>query len=111
MQIDSLTIGEVKQLQALFGCAQKAPGVPLTVGRNYFLRTVTMYYTGKLIELHPECLVLDNAAWIADCGRFYDFLKTGKASEVEPFTKPVYIPLSALVDATEWEHALLSAQK
>ena len=43
---------------------------PYEVGKNYFIRTVTMSYTGKLIWVGEHELVLESPAWIADSGRF-----------------------------------------
>lgn len=51
---------------------------PYTVGTTYIIRTVTMYYTGRLQSVWPGELVLSDAAWIADTGRFSTALSTGK---------------------------------
>lgn len=80
--------------------------VGLQIGRNYLVRCVTHYYTGKLLALTPTELVLGDAAWIADTGRFATALKTGKLNEVEPFVGDVVINRGAMVDATEWAHPL-----
>jgi hypothetical protein len=76
------------------------------VGKAYFIRTVTHYYTGKLRALTDSEIVLSDAAWIADTGRFSEALKTGKLSEVEPFPDEVVISRGAFVDACEWTHPL-----
>lgn len=76
------------------------------VGKAYFIRTVTMYLTGKLIKLTPQELVLEDAAWIADTGRFSEAMKTGKFSEVEPFTGPVIVGRGSVIDAQEWSLVL-----
>lgn len=81
------------------------------VGRKYLIRSVTMYHTGRLVAITDSDLLLEDAAWIADTGRFYTALKTGELNEVEPFTCPVIIPRGCIVDATEWEHELPRAQK
>lgn len=44
------------------------------VGEKVFVRTVTHHYTGKLTAADEQWLVLHDAAWIADDGRFADFL-------------------------------------
>lgn len=84
---------------------------PVKVGDKVFIRTVTLYYTGKIKALANGFITLDDAAWIADTGRFHDFLKEGKANEVEPFIDPVHIPVSSVIDMTEWKHPLLKEQK
>src|SRR5574341_1053677 len=61
--------------------------------------TVTMYYTGKLRQVTAQELVLTDAAWIADTGRFSEALRTGTLSEVEPFPEgQVVIGRGAIVD-------------
>lgn len=42
---------------------------PWNVGANYLIRTVTMIDTGRLVDVGPQELVLEEAAWIADTGR------------------------------------------
>ena len=84
------------------------------IGENYFIRTVTMALLGKLINVTEKELVLENASWIADTGRFHQFIKEGKldnSSEVEPFVDDVIVNRSALIDATVWKHKLLETQK
>ena len=84
---------------------------PLAVGEKCFIRTVTLYYTGQVKKICGQFLTLSCAAWIADTGRFYDFLKDGKANEVEPFVDDVHIPLGSIVDVTPWRHKLFAEQK
>lgn len=78
-------------------------GHPFTVGKNYFLRTVTHYYTGRLEAVHGQELVLAEAAWIADTGRFSEMLATGKFNEVELYPKGsrVIVGRGSLIDAVE----------
>jgi hypothetical protein len=99
MNLDELTLGQIKQIQSMCG-SQNSEASPYVVGQNYFIRTVTHYYTGKLKQIFRDTLVLSEACWIADTGRFYDFLKEGKANEVEPFQKDVIIPKDSIVDST-----------
>lgn len=84
---------------------------PETVGTNVFIRTVTMYYLGRIKKVCGEWVTLEDASWIPDTGRFNDFLKTGKANEVEPFNNDVHIPLSSLIDITKFNHTLPREQK
>jgi len=85
----------------------------LTEGKNYFIRTVTHYYTGKLVGFTEEDLVLVEAAWIADTGRFANFLESGKAQEVEPYPAKakVFVSRGAVIDVSEWAHPLPREQK
>ncbi len=79
---------------------------PWVLGRSYLIRTVTYFVVGKLSEVHPMELVLTGASWVADTGRFHESLETGRLAEVEPFIRPVILGRNAIVDATEWTHAL-----
>ena len=85
---------------------------PFAVGTSLFVRTVTMFHTGKLVKVTDKFIVLEEAAWVADTGRFSDALKNGTLSEVEPFPAgPVAVSLGSVVDIAEWKHALPTAQK
>ena len=81
------------------------------VGRNVFVRAVTHYYTGKLAMVDGAFLVLENAAWIADTGRFATALATGKLNEVEPYPGPCLVSLGAVVDISPWDHELPREQQ
>jgi hypothetical protein len=81
------------------------------VGKSYLIRTVTLYYTGRLVAVTETDLLLEEAAWIADTGRFATCLKSGTFNEVEPFCDPVIVPRGCIVDATEWKHPLPRDQK
>ena len=77
---------------------------PWEIGQTYFIRTVTMALHGRLVEVTPQELVLVNAAWIADTGRFSNFVKgEAQPNEVEPFPydKAVIVGRSALIDAVQ----------
>lgn len=102
MNIEELTIGQARQLAALFSQQQpSSTGHPFEIGKNYFVRTVTHHHTGKLVEVTPTELVLTDAAWIADDGRLTDALKTGNFNEVEMFPtgSRVIIGRGSLIDA------------
>ena len=81
------------------------------IGKSYLIRSVTMYYTGRLVRITETDLVLEDAAWIADTGRFHTALKTGALNEVEPFVNPVILPRGAIVDVTRWNHPLPREQR
>ena len=82
------------------------------IGENYFIRTVTMALCGKLVEVTDKELVLNKASWVADTGRFMNFLQSGTANEVEPFPEgDVIVGRGGIIDATIWSHELLTKQK
>lgn len=81
------------------------------IGEQYFIRTVTMHLTGRLKAFNDKELLVEDAAWVADDGRFYDALKEGEFNEIEPFVDEVIIGRGALIDATKWRHKLPRTQK
>ena len=105
MNLDELTLGQIKQIKALVGGGDDKPH-PYEVGKSYFIRTVTHYYTGKLLQVTEHELVLDEAAWIADTGRFNHALTKHELNEVEPFPGKAIIGRGALVDACLWDGPL-----
>ena len=85
---------------------------PWVVGQAYLIRTVTMIQTGRLVAVYDKELVLDDAAWVADTGRFYDALSKGTLNEIEPFPDgPVIVGRGAICDAAIWSHPLPRKQK
>jgi len=104
MDIDKLTIGELKQLRCL-ALGQKT-GHSFQEGKKLFVRTVTHYYTGRVEAVTDTDIVLAQAAWIADTGRFSEFLQTGNAKEVEPYPDCVIVSRGAIVDWCYWPHDL-----
>lgn len=105
MTIDDLTIREARELARLFGPATVAPATPacpFDIGKNYFIRTVTFFWTGRVVSIVGQFLVLADAAWVADTGRFSEALKTSTLDEIEPVETPVIVSLGSIVDATEW---------
>jgi hypothetical protein len=111
MNINDLTIGEAKQLAALFGINNAASSYP--VGKNVIVRTVTMIYTGKLVEVTATDLVLVDCSWIPETERFMQFVATGAVKECEPYPDglPVYINRGALLDLCELTTPLPRSQK
>jgi hypothetical protein len=80
----------------------------LLIGKNVFIRTVTHHYTGRLVAVYPTELVLTDAAWIADDGRFHEVFLSGEFSEVEPYADDLLVVVSrlALCDACEFKFKL-----
>lgn len=102
IEIDSLN-----DIKHLFENKSSTSKMPYEIGKKYFIRAVTFHYIGEVKEIYNnEILVLKNASWIAESGRFNAALATGELSEVEPYINDVFVHLSAIVDATEWTHDL-----
>ena len=83
------------------------------VGKAYFIRTVTNYFTGRLVWIGDKELALQNVAWIADTGRFHEFLKGKVINEAEPYPDDavVIIGRGSLIDASEWPYDLIRSVK
>ncbi len=76
------------------------------VGQPYLIRTVTMIDTGVLVGMNDHEIILRDAAWIADTGRFSVTLKTLDFSEVEPFPDGlVAIGRGSIIDAVRIANA------
>jgi len=112
-------INELKELLRLLNSDNKKPEQnndhPFEIGENYFIRTVTMNHTGKLVAVYEKELVLESAAWIADSKRFSDFLLKGwkhhSGVEIEPFSKKVIIGRGAIIDMTIIDDELPTKQQ
>ena len=81
------------------------------IGQAVFVRTVTFNYTGLLALCDGQFIKLNHACWIADSGRFADFLKTGEAAEVEPYPDRCFISMGAIVDISPFDPPLPRKQK
>jgi hypothetical protein len=81
------------------------------IGKAYLIRTVTMHYTGRVVAVTDSDVMLEDAAWIADTGRFADSLATGSLSEIEPYPGRVAVCRGGMIDFAEWQHALPRSQK
>lgn len=81
------------------------------IGLNYLIRTVTMIQLGTLVKVTDKELVLSNACWVADTGRFTQALEKGTLNEVEMFQRNVIVSRGGIIDATEWLTNLPKTQK
>ena len=79
------------------------------IGEKYFFRTVTYHLTGRVKKVIGSILELENAAWIADSGRFMECIKKGEVSEVEPVGR-AYININSVCDFFPWKHRLPEKQ-
>lgn len=100
MKIEELTIKEARELAALFSPKAASQDSHWEIGQPYLIRTVTMIDTGRLVAVTDKELVLEDAAWIADTGRFADAVSNAEFGEVEPFPNGrVIIGRGAIIDA------------
>lgn len=82
------------------------------IGTNVFIRTVTMFYTGHIEAIDGKFVVLSTAAWVADTGRFSDFMKGTPTPnfEVEPMGDTL-VNLDAVLDISPLQMELPLSQK
>ena len=89
-----------------------SPPVPFEVGKSYLIRTITMIDVGKVKAIIGNFIILTDASWIGDTGRFSECLsKCYVFNEVELFKHDVFINTSSIVDATLWPYTLPTESK
>lgn len=108
--INSLTLAQIKEVAALAQAffappSASAPASPFVVGKAYLIRTVTMTWIGKVVSDDGRYIALEEAAWVADTGRFHEAVAQGASAlnEVEPVGR-AFVSHGAVVDAVEWVH-------
>ena len=79
--------------------------LPFEVGEKYFIRTVTYHLTGRVKQIIGKFIILEDAAWIADSGRFSEAITKGVLDEVEP-VKEWIVNSDSITDAGKWEFKL-----
>lgn len=102
MNLNELTLGQIKEIGSLLGKTTAIEDCPFEVGENYLIRTVTFTLTGKIKSKTNAFLVLQDADWIADTGRFSTSLENqDNFSEIEPFKNDAIVSKGSIVDATK----------
>jgi hypothetical protein len=86
------------------------PNHPFEGGEAYFIRTVTYHLVGRVKHVLRDYLILEEASWVADSGRFMQAIMDGTLSEVEP-VGTAYVSLGSITDAFPWGHDLPARQK
>lgn len=105
IKIEDLTIAQAREIAALLNPpaapqAAKSEDSHWEIGKPYLIRTVTMIDTGRLVAVTDKELILEDAAWIADTGRFSEAVAKAEFGEVEPFPDgKVIIGRGAIIDA------------
>lgn len=111
MNINDLTIGQAKELAAMFGLTAQTKPCPVEVGKAYLFRTVTHIELGRVVEIIGDFVKLEDASWVADTGRYHNALKDGTLNEVEPYPDYTIVHLGAMVNIAPWNHKLPREQK
>lgn len=96
---EQLTEGDYKEIQTLQDM----------IGEKFYFRTVTYHLTGRVKRVIGSLIELENAAWIADSGRFMNAIKEGKLNEVEPVGR-AYVNINTVTDIFPWKHKLPETQ-
>jgi len=75
----------------------------MVLGGYFFIRTVTHYFTGRLVWVGDKEIAISEAAWIADTGRFNEFVAGKTVNEVEPFPvgATVIVGRGSIIDMVE----------
>lgn len=84
----------------------------LAKNNNVLVKTVTLYYLGKVQNVDDKFLLLSNASWVQDTGkRLTDFLADGfdGSSEIE-IIGDCLIGMNQIVEVCEWKHDLPDKQ-
>ena len=110
MNIDDLTLGQIKQIQAMCG-GEPSTASPVEIGQSYLFRTVTHIEVGRVSKICGDFVTLEDSSWIADTGRYHDCLRDGTFSEVEPYPITSTVNLGSLINFAPWPHDLPKAQK
>ncbi len=101
MELDELTLGQINIIKSMFN--EPKCKHPYVIGKNYLIRTVTMIYTGRLVEVHAQELVLEKACWIPETDRWNESVKNCTFSEQEPYPedRQVIIGRGAVLDCVQ----------
>jgi hypothetical protein len=102
---------KLNELVELFDAGRSKASHSLKMGEAVFIRGVTHHYTGRIVAITDCDIVLEDAAWIADDGRFYNALKDGVLNEVEPYPFGCILNRDAILDVSPWKHLLPKEQK
>ena len=80
--------------------------LPFGVGDAILIRTVTMIQVGRVRTIAPDFIVLDDAGWVADTGRFSAALTSGALNEFERAPSWIMVGRGAIVDVYPWSNSL-----
>lgn len=110
INVEDLTLRQIREIQDLVPPLAKPNSTsaphPYVIGVSVFIRTVSYHYTGRVAAVYPGEIVLTDAAWVADSGRWSVALTTGLLTEVEPYPGEVIISRGSIVDVSRWLHPL-----
>jgi len=98
------------ETQGLIDMAEAFRSLSYKLDGSYLIRTATNYWVGKIVAFTPDWLILEEASWIPDTGRFHlalrDGLEAQSSSEIEPVDGFVRVNHQFVVDVCEYNHPL-----
>lgn len=78
----------------------------MEIGKCYLVQTVTHYWLGRVVEMGPHSVTLEEASWVVDTGRMHEFMQKGKAQGME--IEPVGVVCCQWLAWLPWPHPLLT---
>ena len=118
MNIDELTLGQLKEIRKACGVSAKSKAskprveLPFGVGDAIIIRTVTLIDLGKVVAIGSDFITLTDGGWVASTGRFHEMLKTGVLDEFERSDEPWFlVGRGAICDVHPWRHAIPKVSK
>lgn len=97
---------DTPSMNTSMNASEYATQMPGWFGKPVLIRTVTTYFTGEVVNVVDGMIYLEDAAWVANTGRFNECLTTGKLNEVEPYPDGVWVNRDVVVDISLWNHPL-----
>lgn len=79
--------------------------IPFAIGKAYLIRTVTYHMLGRIEKISGDFLIMTDASWVADSGKFSTAITKGELSETE-YVGDAIVNLTAIVDAFPWGHKI-----
>ena len=99
--------GKPKRLRKPSNRKVVPPDHPYRIGSAYFIRTVTVFHVGRLVQVTDHELVLEDASWVRDTGPFTDSLRNAEFASVEPFPDgQVIVNRGCVIDAVRFSGVL-----
>jgi hypothetical protein len=81
----------------------------IEIGKNYYVRDGADHWVGELVSIDsPFVVTLKNAAWIANTGRFHEFMADGTAQNMEIEPCGDVLIMTQWKNILEWPHALFT---
>jgi len=114
--VKSMTIDGVEYIRksdipkpALIAKVKSVQKHPYVIGEQWFIQTATLYYVGTLTGVTEGELIIEDSAWVADTGRFNEFMSGKQAAEMEPCGS-VVINRGAIISAMPRQKTIIEVK-